>query len=87
MFRGRRGEGDVIGRCKRSGSTTLSVFVLARMPNEVDGKLLRGIRLTGESGDEDGEGSDSGEESVVDSVVVGEESADPDICVEALSWC
>jgi hypothetical protein len=34
------------------------------------------MRLTGESGDEDGEGSDRGDESVVDIVVVGDESAD-----------
>lgn len=53
----------------------------------VEGKLLRGIRFVGESGDDDGEGSESGEESVVDSVVVGEESADSDIWVEMLSWC
>lgn len=43
--------------------------------------------MTGESGEEEGDGSDSGEESVVDSVVVGEESADSDACVEVLSWC
>jgi hypothetical protein len=43
--------------------------------------------LTGESGEEEGDGSERGEESVVDSVVVGEESADSDACVEVLSWC
>jgi hypothetical protein len=46
---------------------------------EVEGKLFNGIRWIGESGEEDGEGSDRGEESEVDSVVVGEESADSDI--------
>lgn len=42
----------------------------------VEGKLFRGMRFVGESGEDDGEGSDRGDESVVDSVVVGEESAD-----------
>jgi len=41
----------------------------------------------GESGDEDGDGSERGEESVVERVVVGDESVDSDICVEVLSWC
>lgn len=50
-------------------------------------KLLSGRILIGESGDEDGDGSDNGEESVVDMVVVGDESADSDICVDVLSWC
>ena len=45
------------------------------------------MRLTGESGDEEGDGSERGEESAVESVVVGEESADSEACVEVLSWC
>ena len=49
--------------------------------------MFSGTRLTGESGDDDGEGSERGEESVVDKVVVGEESADSDIWVELLSLC
>lgn len=91
MLRARRGEGEVIGRRRRGGSAKLMVLagagMLERPPNEVAGKLLRGMRLTGESGDDEGEGSERGEESVVDSVVVGEESADSDVCVEVLSWC
>jgi hypothetical protein len=49
--------------------------------------LFNGTKLTGESGEDEGEGSDKGEESVVDRVVVGEESADSDIWVEVLSLC
>lgn len=43
--------------------------------------------LTGESGEEDGDRSVRGEESVVDNVVVGEESVDSDIWVDVLSLC
>ena len=49
--------------------------------------MFSGIRFVGESGDDEGEGSLNGEESVVDMVVVGDESADSDICVELLSVC
>lgn len=92
MFRPRRGDGEVIGRCRRGGSATLRLFVmvvviLEKLPKVVAGKLLRGMRLTGESGDEDGEGSERDDESVVESVVVGEESADSEVWVEMLSWC
>lgn len=88
MFRGLLGEGEVMGRAKPPCPMTLSVEVLFEcIPNDVAGKLLRGIKLTGESGEDEGEGSDRGEESVVDKVVVGEESADSDIWVEVLSWC
>lgn len=77
-----------MGLGKLLSPVTPSVALLLKgTPNEVAGKLLSGIRLTGESGDDDGDGSDSGDESVVESVVVGEESADSDICVDALSWC
>jgi hypothetical protein len=34
------------------------------------------MRWTGESGEDDGDGSVSGDESVVEKVVVGDESAD-----------
>jgi hypothetical protein len=44
-----------------------------------------GIKLTGESGEEDGEGSEREAESVVDMVVVGDESADSVFWVEVLS--
>ncbi len=45
------------------------------------------MKLTGESGDEEGEGSDSDDESVHEAVVVGDESADSEFCVDVLSWC
>lgn len=83
MFLARRGEGEVIGRCMRGGPGKLRLFVfvvlLERLPKVVAGKLLKGMRLTGESGDEDGEGSERDAESVVDSVVVGDESADSEV--------
>lgn len=49
-----------------------------RPPKVVPGKALRGTRFTGESGDEEGDGSEREEESVHDTVVVGDESADSD---------
>lgn len=90
MFFGRRGEGDVIGRPKLEVSAAERVFIEeigGRAPKEVAGKDDRGIRLTGESGEDEGEGSDNGEESLVDRVVVGDDSADSDAWVEVLSWC
>jgi hypothetical protein len=63
------------------------MLLTPRVPKLVAGKLLSGIRFMGESGEEEGEASDRGEESVVDSVVVGEESADSEVCVDVLSWC
>ena len=47
--------------------------------------MLSGIKVSGESGDDDGDGPERGEESVVESVVVGEESADSEVRVEVLS--
>lgn len=49
----------------------------------LEGNEPRGIRLTGESGDDEGEGSDKDDVSVVR---VGEESADSEFCVDILSW-
>jgi hypothetical protein len=45
-----------------------------------------GTRVTGDSGDELGDGSERDDESTVDIVVVGEESVESEICVEVLSW-
>lgn len=80
-MRGLLGAGDVIGRAKVFPSDMLNSVELpaAWNPNDVDGKLFSGIRLSGESGDEDGEESERGDESVVDKVVVGEDSADSEI--------
>lgn len=97
MFRGRLGAGEVIGRSSVLGSVVgiVKVGLKKLLLNEGGGKsaeaklgggkLLRGMTLTGESGDDDGEGSESGDESVVDRVVVGEDSVDSDICVDVLS--
>jgi hypothetical protein len=65
----------------------LTLGPLDSMPKVVEGKLFSGMRWTGESGEDEGEGSERDEESVVDRVVVGEESADSEVCVEMLSWC
>jgi hypothetical protein len=45
------------------------------------------MRWTGESGDDEGDGSVSGDESVVEKVVVGDESADSEAWVDVLSVC
>lgn len=47
------------------------------------GKLLSGNKWTGESGDDDGDGSEREDVSVA-RVVVGEESADSKLGVEAM---
>lgn len=87
MFR-RLGAGDVIGRVKRGTcSETVKLAMEGKAPNVVPGKALRGTKLTGESGDEEGDGSESEEESVHDTVVVGDESADSEACMELFSRC
>jgi len=87
MFLGRRGAGDVMGR-PEFGSDKLR---LARPDNPpkvaVGANVCRGSRFTGESGEEEGDGSERSEESVQDTVVVGEDSADSVVCVDVLSWC
>ena len=89
------GAGEVIGRCNEPISAVFPTGVgagagfrfVAWDPNVVAGKLFSGTKPTGESGEDEGDGSERGEESVVDRVVVGDESADSDICVEVLSLC
>lgn len=54
---------------------------------DMGAKDERGARCTGESGDEDGEGSERSEESVQDIVVVGDESSDSVAWVDVLSLC
>lgn len=84
----RLGAGDVIGRLKRGTcSKTVRLSIGGRAPKVVPGKALRGTKLTGESGEDEGEGSESDEESVHDTVVVGDESADSRFCIELLSRC
>lgn len=86
MFFGRRGTGDVIGRSKvRPEVLMVRLANPWRPPKEAGAKGRRGTRLIGESGEDDGEGSERSEESVQDTVVVGEDSADS--AVDVLSWC
>jgi hypothetical protein len=113
IFRGRRGDGEVMGRSEFDESFTDKDDIVDgnceggccsgscsgrcsgsswggncdNCPKLVAGYDARGIKLTGESGEEDGDGSDRGEESVVERVVVGDESADSDVWVDVLSWC
>lgn len=82
----RLGAGDVMGRIKRGAcSETVRLAMEGKAPKVVPGNALRGTRLIGESGEEEGEGSESDEESVHDTVVVGDESADSEFWVEVLS--
>jgi hypothetical protein len=86
MFLGRLGEGEVIGRSLFEVSTTVRLDIVdGRPPKLAPGKDDRGNKLIGESGEEEGDGSERGDESVVDKVVVGEESADSEVCVDVLS--
>lgn len=87
MFFGRRGAGEVIGRSRLGASDTERLAMPERPPKGVGANVWRGIRFTGESGDEDGEGSERSEESVHDTVVVGDDSADSVACVDVLSLC
>ena len=85
MFLGRRGDGDVMGRSRVASPPTVRVAMLERPPKDGPGNEARGTRLTGESGEDEGEGSERDEESVQETVVVGDESADSEFCVEVLS--
>jgi len=86
MFLGRRGAGEVIGR-SRFGSDTLRPAMPDRLEKDGGANVESGAALTGESGDDDGEGSDKSEESVHETVVVGDDSADSVVRVDVLSLC
>jgi hypothetical protein len=86
MFLSRLGMGEVMGR-SWLGSAMVRRVRPDRPPNGAGAKLGRWARFTGESGDEDGEGSERSEESVMETVVVGDESADSVVCVDVLSLC
>lgn len=76
MFLGRRGLGDVIGR-SGAFSDIERPDIPDSPPKGVGANVDRGIMFTtGESGDEDGDGSERSDESVHDTVVVGDDSAD-----------
>ena len=67
IFLARLGAGDVMGRSWPTESAAVRpAMVEDRPPNEVPVKEDSGGRFTGDSGDEDGEGSDRDEESVQD---------------------
>lgn len=57
------------------------------IPKLVDEKEDKGNIVTGDSGDELGDGSVRADESAVEMVVVGDESVDSDACVDVLSRC
>lgn len=88
-----RGDGDVIGRSSLKGnrkgfvSAILRVEKESRAPKVVPEKEDNGTSVIGDSGDELGDGSDKEEESMVDIVVVGDESVESEAWVEVLSRC
>jgi hypothetical protein len=47
----------------------------------------RGMMVTGDSGEDEGDGSVNEDESAVEMVVVGEDSVDSDACVDVESRC
>jgi hypothetical protein len=88
-----RGDGDVMGRSSPKGTRMLST-ISRRLneskppgPNVDPGNEDKGTSVTGDSGEELGEGSESEEESKVEIVVVGDESVESEACVDVLSWC
>lgn len=86
------GEGEVIGRSMVIGGGRVSISPIFRFwkessPKEDPVNEDSGTSVIGDSGDELGDGSDSEDESAVDTVVVGEESVESDACVEVLSRC
>lgn len=57
-------------------------------PKPSDAKEQRGLIATGDSGEELGDGSGREDESMVEMVVVGEESVESEAWVDVLSgWC
>jgi hypothetical protein len=87
MFLGRRGAGEVMGRSMVAGSDTVNPAMPDRPAKEEGAKLESGMMFTGESGDDEGDGSERSDESVQDTVVVGDDSADSVAWVEVLSLC
>lgn len=87
MFLGRRGAGEVMGRSNVVGSETVSPAMPDRPAKDGGAKLESGMMFTGESGDDEGDGSERSDESAHDTVVVGDDSADSVVWVEVLLWC
>lgn len=88
-----RGPGDVMGLPSFRGKRIKGVSVIFKLwkesrPNEEPGNEDKGTNVTGDSGEELGDGSDDNEEeSTVDIVVVGDESVESEACVDVLSRC
>jgi hypothetical protein len=78
IFFALRGPGEVMGRAGAE-SETVKPAMPGSPPNEVALNEDSGTRLMGESGDDEGDGSDIEQESVHEAVVVGEDSADSDV--------
>lgn len=85
IFFARLGAGDVMGLPLACVSTTLSESKDGKAPKVVAVREDKGRRFTGESGDDEGDGSDNEDESVHDTVVVGEDSTESEVCVDVLS--
>jgi hypothetical protein len=77
MFFGRLGAGDVIGLSGVASDTFRFAILPDNAPNGAGANDDRGIsEIMGESGEEEGEASDRSDESVHESVVVGDDSTD-----------
>lgn len=85
MFLARLGAGEVMGLSILALSAMASVAMDDNPAKVFPVKDDNGGRLTGDSGDDEGDGSESEEESVQDRVVVGDDSADSEFWVEVLS--
>lgn len=68
-------------------SSVIFKFWNESSPKDEPAKDDKGTRVIGDSGEEEGEGSDKEDESTVDMVVVGEESVESDVWVDVLSQC
>lgn len=76
VFFALRGAGEVMGRSRVEESEMVRPDRPLELPKEVVFIEDNGMRLIGESGDEEGDGSESDEVSVHEASVVGEDSAD-----------
>jgi len=88
MFFGRRGAGDVIGLAGVASDTLRLAMPPESAPKGAGANDERGISdIIGESGEEDGEASERSDESVQESVVVGDDSTDSVAWVDVLLLC
>lgn len=68
-------------------SSVIFKFWNVSSPKDEPAKEDKGTSVIGDSGEEEGDGSDKEDESTVDMVVVGEESVESDVWVDVLSQC